>query len=135
MKNYNQVVTLVRFVYFGSCASFSIMSGLIWHTVSKLEFLSGLILKTHWKKKYTHVVDNLSYRPSPIALYFYSTRSFWFQSKGLRKGACNREFKKMSHRNFRRCCPTTTKVKGKNKTYMKILSQCVRLILQWLWDP
>ena len=28
-ENYNQVVTLVRFVYFGSCASFSIMSGLI----------------------------------------------------------------------------------------------------------
>ena len=40
-ENYNQVVTLVRFVYFGSCASFSIMSGLIWHTVSNLEFLSG----------------------------------------------------------------------------------------------
>ena len=76
-ENYNQVVTLVRFVYFGSCASFSIMSGLIWHTVSNLELLS-----VDYEKMLNHknLCPLLQHYSDIRGLYFTKLSSKFLQS-------------------------------------------------------
>ena len=81
-ENYNQVVTLVRFVYFGSCASFSIMSGLWYDTLFPNE---NFCLVSFWnhivqKKLYSHYhtgLNQLSYIYKVQDLFDFRARAQW----------------------------------------------------------